>query len=60
MRILPLILLSVVLAGPLCAKEEAPKPLTWDGEGFAAISAAADTAKAKGKRLLLGLSGGST
>ncbi len=41
-------------------KAELPPSLTWPHEGFVAISAAAQEAKAKNVRLLLGLSGGAT
>lgn len=54
------LLLLVMAAPPTAAEDEAPQALTWHQEGFAAISKAANEAKAQGKRLLLGLSGGST
>lgn len=60
MRVLAIALLVALLPTPLAAEEETPKALTWHHEGFAAISRAANEAKTKGKRLLLGLSGGST
>lgn len=54
------LLLLVMAAPPAAAEDEAPQALAWHHEGFAAISNAANEAKAQGKRLLLGLSGGST
>jgi hypothetical protein len=63
MRALLALLLLPLVSGvrPVAAQEEeAPKALTWHHEGFAAISKAANEAKARGKRLVLGLSGDST
>lgn len=54
------VLLVVSAVPPLAADDDAPQELTWHHEGFAAISKAANEAKAHGKRLLLGLSGGPT
>lgn len=60
MRILAGFLLIGFLACPLAAEDEAPTPLSWEHEGFASISKAANEAKAQNKRLLIGLSGGPT
>lgn len=60
MRAALVLLLPVIAALPTAAEDEALQALTWHHEGFAAISKAANEAKAQGKRLLLGLSGGST
>ena len=60
MRVLALVLLLAVSATPIAAEDETPTALTWHHRGFAAISKAANEAKYKGQRLLLGLSGAPT
>ena len=49
--------LPVAVAPPSAAGQEKP-PALWPQEGYASLRAAAAKAKAGGKRLLLGLSGG--
>ena len=60
MRAVTALVLLPLLCGPLAAKEEAPSALSWHHTGFVKISQAANEAKAKSKRLLLGLSGSET
>lgn len=60
MRVFAVVVLIVLMPPLLAAEDDAPQALTWHHEGFAAISTAAHDAKAQGKRLLLGLSGGPT
>jgi len=53
------VIACAALAGTLsfAAAQEKPAPL-WPQEGYSSLRAAAAEAKAGGKRLLLGLSGG--
>jgi hypothetical protein len=54
-------LAALALLAPIGVRaEEKPQPLTWHHEGYARLLDAAAEAKAKGRRLLIGLSGGPT
>ena len=60
MRVLITLLCLALLLPVALADDEPARALRWEHQGFAALAKAAQEAKRDEKRVLVGLSGGST